>query len=175
MLQFDSYTIEKISSKDAFEINDLMTKNSIRFKRYFPSTLAQNLTVVLAKEFALKKEVEFAKKKEFLFTVRAKDQVISLIYIKELDWDKKQGEFAYCIDREYTGKGIVTNAVRKLSKYAFAELGLEALQIIVHKDNLPSVKVAENNNFVWQKTLLNEYAPPNETPLNMELYELYKK
>jgi len=174
MLRFDSYTIEKISGIDALEINDLMTKNSVRFKRYFPSTLEQNLTIGLAKKFASKKEIEFAKKQEFLFTIKTKKEVIGLVYIKELDWHKKQGEFAYCMGSAHTGKGVMSNTLKVLSKYAFAELGLEILQIKVHKDNLSSVKVAKNNKFIWQKTLLNSYTPPNEEPLDMELYELYK-
>ena len=60
-----------------------------------------------------------------------------------------------------------------MTKFAFVELGLETLQIISHKTNLGSIKVAENNGFVWQRTLLNEFTPSNESPLDMELYELY--
>ena len=45
-------------------------------------------------------------------------------------------------------------------------------QIIAHKTNIGSCKVAEKCGFEWKKTLLNEYTPPNESPLDMELYEL---
>ena len=93
----------------------------------------------------------------------------------ELDWNKKQGEFAYSISYTFKGKSLITKTVNALSKYAFENLGLETLQIIVHKENIPSVKVAENNNFIWKKTLKKEFTPPNEQPLDMELYELYKK
>ena len=51
---------------------------------------------------------------------------------------------------------------------------LKTLQIITHKDNLPSVNVAWTNDFKWVKTLKNEFTPTNEKPLDMELYELYK-
>jgi ribosomal-protein-alanine N-acetyltransferase len=36
---------------------------------------------------------------------------------------------------------------------------------------LGSVKVAQNSSFIWKKTLLNEFTPTNELPLDMELYE----
>ena len=52
-------------------------------------------------------------------------------------------------------------------------MGLKTIQIISHKTNFGSVKVAENNGFIWKKTLQNEFTPTNETPLDMELYELY--
>jgi ribosomal-protein-alanine N-acetyltransferase len=60
----------------------------------------------------------------------------------------------------------------QLAKFATEELKLTTLQIIAHKSNIGSCKVAEKNNFIWQRTLLNEFTPINELPLNMELYEL---
>lgn len=54
-------------------------------------------------------------------------------------------------------------------------MGIETLQIIAHKTNVASVKVAEKNNFKWVKTLKEEYTPQGEKPLNMELFELYNE
>ena len=98
-----------------------------------------------------------------------------VVYIKEVDWIKKQGEFAYAIDYNVEGKGLTTEAIKRLSEYAFESLGLETLQIIVHKSNIGSLKIAKNNNFTWIKTLNSEFTPHGEEPLNMELYELYKE
>jgi ribosomal-protein-alanine N-acetyltransferase len=97
------------------------------------------------------------------------------VYIKELDWTKKQGEFAYAIDYNYEGKGIVSKVIQELSAYAFEELGLEILQIIAHKINVGSTKVAENNGFQWIKTLPKAFTPKGREPMDMELYELYAK
>ncbi len=174
MFELDNYTIDSIHKTDALSLSALMVLNADRFQRYFPGTLAQNLTVETSTEFIAKKIMEFDSKNEFLFTINEATKVVGLIYIKELDWNKKQGEFAYCIGEGHGGKGLITKAVKFLSEYAFNRLDLEVLQIIVHQDNLPSVNVAKNGDFTWQRTLLNEYTPPNETPVDMELYELYK-
>jgi len=99
-------------------------------------------------------------------------ELAGLIILKELNWEIKQGEFAYCIGYTFEGQGLTSEAIQHLSKYAFNELGLETIQIITHKANLQSVKVALNNNFKWRKTLLNEFTPNGEAPLDMELYEL---
>ncbi len=172
----DFYRINKISEGDALSLHRLMVSNANRFKRYFPKTLEQNLTEELSKQFVVKKVLEFTNNEEFLFNIKEneKSQVVGLVYIKELDWEKKQGEFAYCIDSNYEGKGLMGNAVKELSNYAFDNLELGVLQIIVHKDNIGSVKVTKNAGFIWQRTLLKEYTRPNELPLDMELYELYK-
>lgn len=174
--QFDGFEISAIHSGDAWKLCDLCVANADRFKRYFPKTLEQNLNPTLSQLFVDKKVKQFENKQEFLFTLKHSEtrELAGLIYIKELDWDKKQGEFAYCIGYTFEGQGLMSKAVNALSKHAFSDLGLETLQIISHKDNLGSVKVAINNNFEWQKTLINEFTPNGEEPLDMELYELYK-
>ena len=63
-------------------------------------------------------------------------------------------------------------AVKEMTKFTFEDLGLKTLQIIAHKSNFGSIKVALNNRFVWQRTLEKEFTPNGETPLDMELYEL---
>lgn len=176
-LSFDSFIIQPINLKDGWNLCNFIVANEDRLQRYFPSTLKQNVDPTLSNIFVEKKVKQFNLKEEFLFTIKENKSngFVGMVYIKEVDWVQKQGEFAYCIGYNYEGKGITTNAVNELTEYAFSELGLETLQIIAHKDNFSSVKVATNNNFIWKETLINEFTPTNETPLNMELYELYKE
>lgn len=176
MIILDNITISPIHQKDAWSICDLMVANEDRFKHYFPGTLAQNLNPTLSNRFVDQKINAFANKEEYVFTLKenASKELIGLVYIKELDWDKKQGEFAYCIGYNSEGKGYTSTAIKTLSKHAFENLGLEILQIIAHKDNIPSIKVAEKCNYEWVKTLANEFKPIGRDPLDMELYELYK-
>lgn len=174
--KFNGFEINPIHSGDAWKVCDLCVANADRFKRYFPKTLEQNLNPTLSQLFVDTNVKRFQNKEVFLFTLKHSEtrELAGLIYIKELDWDKKQGEFAYCIGYTFEGQGLTSKAIKALSKHAFNDLGLETLQIISNKDNLGSVKVAINNNFEWQKTLINEFTPPGEQPLDMELYELYK-
>jgi len=176
IVSFDTFYIDSIHEKDAWKLCDLMVANEDRFKQFFPGTLAQNLNPELSTYFVKQKVKEYADKQEFLFTIKEQQTnvLIGLVYIKELDWHAKQGEFAYCIGYQFEKKGIVSKSIDALSKYAFNELKLEVLQIIVHKTNISSVRVAEKCNFVWTRTLLNGFTPPNGIPLDMELYELYK-
>ena len=173
---FDGLEINPIHNGDAWKVCNLCVANEERLKRYFPVTLKKNLTPTLSQYFVEDKVKAFMNKSEFLFTLKHSEsrKLAGLIYIKELDWDKKQGEFAYCIDYNFEGKGLITKSIVALSKYAFDTLGLETLQIISHQSNLGSIKVAENVNFKWVKTLEKAYTPPNEEALDMELYELYK-
>ncbi|MCD2258157.1 GNAT family N-acetyltransferase [Psychroserpens luteolus] len=174
--QFDGFEINPIHEGDAWKTCDLMVANADRFKRYFPKTLEQNLNPTLSQFFVEKKAKQFQKKEEFLFTLKHSEtrQLAGLIYIKELDWNKKQGEFAYCIGYPFKGQKLISKSINALSAYAFETLQLNTMQIIVNKNNTSSVKVAEHNGFKWIETLKNEFTPIGEQPLDMELYELYK-
>lgn len=167
----DSIHVCKIREKDAWGICDFVVANENRLKAFFPKTLEQNLTPELAGIFSKLKAKQFKNKEEYLFTLKESKskKLIGLIYIKELDKVDGQGEFAYCIDYNYEGHGIVTKATSELVKYAFENLDLNRLQIIVHQENRASTKVAKNCNFTWQKTLPKEYKG-----MDMELYECFK-
>ena len=177
VVKFDTFEINPIHEGDAWKVCDLCVANEDRLKRYFPKTLEQNLNPTLSQLFVEKMIKQFEEKETFLFTLKHSDtrELAGLIYIKELDWTIKQGEFAYCIGYTFEGQGLMSKAIHQLSQHAFSILGLETLQIIAHKDNLPSVKLALNNDFKWIKTLANEFTPIGEQSLDMELYELYKQ
>lgn len=166
--------IEPIHEKYAWRICDFCTVNADRLKRFFPKTLEQNLTPDLSTYFVETKVKEFNAKEEFLFVLKEKENhtVVGLVFIKELDWEKKQGELAYAIGYQVEGKGYMTESVKAISNWAYTEHQFKTLQIISHKTNTGSIRVAEKSGFIWQKKLIAEHTPPGEMPLDMELYEL---
>jgi len=170
----EDFIIDQLKSTDAHQLYQFMVDNNERLHKFFPVTLSGNETIEKSIEYIALKEKEIQEKSNFTFALRERNtqNIAGLIIIKKIDWTKKQGEFAYCIGATQEGKGLITFAVKELSKYAFHELELKTLQIISHKSNLGSVKVAEKCGFIWKRTLLNEFTPTNEKPLDMELYEL---
>lgn len=176
IIEFSAYGIDPIHEKYAWRICDFVVTNSERLKRFFPKTLEQNLTPDLSKYFVEKKLKQFENREEFLFVLNEKENrtVIGLVYIKEIDWGAKEAELAYCIGYQYKGKGWMTESIKALSHYAFNDLNLKTLRIIAHDSNISSIRVAEKCGFIWTKKLLQEHTPPNEDPLDMELYELHK-
>lgn len=174
VLDFDHYYIEPIQEKDSWKLCDFVVSNAERLKRYFPQTLEQNLTRDLSRYFVEKKVKQFRTKEELLFKLKHKEHrtIIGLVYIKKLDYHKRQAELAYCIGYQFEGKGWMTQTIKAVSDYAFKVLELENLQIIVHRTNRGSIKVAEKCGYQWRTILMKEHTPPNEPALDMELYEL---
>ena len=170
----EQITVRQIAMSDADDLCTLMTSNASRFFRFFPKTLKLNSTVEDSKKYILKKRKEQQAKEEYTFLLKepVTNKTMGLLILKEINWMTKQGELAYCMDHNFEGKGFMTQGVQYISEYAFRKLELRTLQIIVHKSNFGSIRVAEKCNYIWQSTLKDAFAPPNEEALNMELYEL---
>lgn len=174
-IDFENYSVAPIQSKDAWRLCDFMVSNAERFKPYFPLTLKENLTPTLAGLFVGKKVKQFLNQEEYLFTIKENTNrtIIGLIYVKELQKVLHQGELAYCIGYEYEGKGLTSKIISKIIDWAFDEINLRTLQIISHKTNIASVRIAEKNGFLFQKTLSKSHQKFNGEFVDMELYELH--
>lgn len=174
MKSVENFFINPLKSTDANQLNQFIIDNKERLKYYFPVTLSSNSTLEKTKEYIKLKNKEIQEKTNFTYAIRNKttNQINGLIIIKKINRTKKQAEFAYCIDQNQEGKALVSFAVKEMISFTFNKLGLKTIQIIAHKTNLRSSKVAINNGFIWQRTLKNEFKPTNESALDMELYEL---
>ena len=166
-------TIHELQTKDALQLNKFLVSNTERFIRYLPNTLDENGTLESTQIYVKGKIEKALNKIEFVYIIKDKYsiEIVGLILLKNLDWNLKQGEFAYCIGQRYKGHGWMSEAVIAMTKFAVEELGLKNIQIIAHKTNVSSIKVAEQSGFKWQRTMINEFKPLNEAPLDMELYE----
>jgi RimJ/RimL family protein N-acetyltransferase len=83
-----------------------------------------------------------------LVAVDAEDgRVLGSFSIMELDREPGYGEIGYWVAAEARGRGIATRAVRLLTDWGRAELGLTRLEILPHKDNEASKRVAEKAGY----------------------------
>lgn len=173
MLDGGDFLLQPLQSGDAYDLNRLMSANNERFRRFFPGTLSQNLSVTDSQRYIRGKQQLLEDREEYTLGLRDKesDKVVGLIILKDIHWDEKRGELAYCISPDFGGRNWTSQAVSLLSEYAFNTLGLVDLRIMVHKSNVPSVRVAEKSGFTWVKTSIGSFRPPGESPLNMEFYQ----
>jgi RimJ/RimL family protein N-acetyltransferase len=75
----------------------------------------------------------------------ASDRLIGTIGLMEVQGDR--GEIGYWIAAPDRGRGAAPRAVALLRDWARAELGLRELEILAHRDNRPSQRVAESAGF----------------------------
>ena len=125
MIETNSFHIITLQADDAKSLSEMMVLNFDNFKRYFPITLSKNQSFDDSLKYIEEKRKENASKSEFTFGIKdiSNSKIAGLIIIKEINWDTKQGEFAYCISSEYENKGWMSKAIALTSKYGFEVLG----------------------------------------------------
>ncbi len=173
-IEFGNYRINSIHEKDAWPLCDFSVVNTDRLKDYFPEIVKGNLNPTLSKFFVAEKIKSFERGEEYLFTIKKIEErvIIGLLYIEDIEADKGQAELSYCVGYQFEGKGIISRATRLISHWAFENIGVNTMRLLIHKENIASQKVAERNQFVWKKTLPKEYKLHNGELADMELFEL---
>ncbi|TVZ52555.1 GNAT family N-acetyltransferase [Dokdonia sp. Hel_I_53] len=167
----EEFNIIPLEEIEAQELHNLIAKNKEFWGRYFPVTIAKTETLSKTLLFIAELALQKSKEELFLFGLRAFDTglLIGIIYLKNIDWELKEAELAYAIDKGYKNRGWTSSAVTSVSDKAF-NMGLKTLIIIAHKSNKGSVSVAKKSGYLWSRTLKNEFTPTGEEPLDMELF-----
>jgi RimJ/RimL family protein N-acetyltransferase len=83
-----------------------------------------------------------------LLAVDANDgRLLGSFSLMGLDQEPGYGEIGYWVAAEARGRGVATRALRLLSDWAWTELGLTRLEVLPHRDNAASRRVAEKAGY----------------------------
>jgi RimJ/RimL family protein N-acetyltransferase len=74
-------------------------------------------------------------------------RLIGTVGLMEVDRERRYGELGYWIAAPARGRGAAARAVALLRDWAHAELGLGEIEILAHRDNRASQRVAERAGF----------------------------
>ena len=73
----------------------------------------------------------------------------------------RTGHVGYWCAREARGRGVITRALRLLSRYGFEELGLQRIELITDPDNVASQRVAEKVGYRREAVLRSHLDHPD--------------
>ncbi len=173
MIGLGGFSIVVLDLADVENLNSMLLKNTKRFQRYFPKTLEQNQNLEMTKNYILKKKSLIDSKEEYTFGIKVNstEKIAGLVILKNINREIADAEAAYCLDVDFGGKGLMTKSVNKICEFAKEKCDLKSLFILVHKTNIPSVRVAEKTGFVWSETEFKSFTPVNEViPIDMEKF-----
>jgi RimJ/RimL family protein N-acetyltransferase len=93
------------------------------------------------------------------------DTLLGSFALMEIDRERGFAEIGYWVAAGARGRGIATRATRLLADWARGELGLTRIEILPHKDNEPSRRVAEKAGFRDTGALARLPRGPEEEPV----------
>lgn len=90
------------------------------------------------------------------FFLKETGEFIGSSGLHRIDWEVRKFEIGYWVDNRFEGKGYVTEAVERITRFAFEELGANRVEIRCDPDNVRSRAVAERLNFKLEGILRND-------------------
>jgi ribosomal-protein-serine acetyltransferase len=83
------------------------------------------------------------------------NQLVGFTFLNHVSRQYQMANLGYAVRTSRMGKGIATEAARRLAQHGFESLSFQRIEIVVQKDNLASLKVAEKLGAVREGLLRN--------------------
>jgi [ribosomal protein S5]-alanine N-acetyltransferase len=155
--------LRELSVNDAQDITRLMNYNISKYLYDFPDPYS----VQDALNFIKRAHNDFESLSALHFAIEYKavsepgnnyPVFVGSIGLKNIDLIDKKANLGYWIGKQYWGRGIATECVKLIIKYAFSssELGLREIIAHVFPENNASIRVLEKNG-MKKKGEVNEY------------------
>jgi ribosomal-protein-serine acetyltransferase len=133
----------------------LVQQNVEHLRTFLPGVT--NLSSVEAAKNHLWLAVERAAKTEvFEWHLFLGGTLCGAVRLKDIDENDRKAKFGYFIGQQFTGKGLVTSAVRSVLEYCFGHLNLNRIELRCAAENERSKRVAERLGFVREGILREE-------------------
>jgi RimJ/RimL family protein N-acetyltransferase len=84
------------------------------------------------------------------FAVVEDGRLLGLALAPHIDREAGEVELGYIVGPWARGRGVATEALRLLTRWAFDELGAQRIELIIEAANAPSVRVAERCGYVLE-------------------------
>ena len=80
----------------------------------------------------------------------------------------------YVLSKDYWGKGLMTEAIKKVLKHYFLNINIDIISVSHFKENISSKRVIEKNGFVYEGTLRKSFLLHNGVIKDKCIYSLTK-
>ncbi len=138
--------LHSVAEKDAGEILELIRENYGHL-RPFLHWVTSDYSLESAQEFIRQTQKAVAENTSRTFSIFYQEKIVGVISFVVFNWQSRRTEIGYWIDKNYEGKGIVTDSCKVLINYAFAELKMNRIEIHCATENTRSSQIPERLNF----------------------------
>ena len=96
---------------------------------------------------------ELEDKSNYNFGIYYNNKFAGIIAIKDISYRNQKAEIGYWLDKEFTGKGIMTQCCRVVINFAYETLNLNKITILTATENYKSQAIPKRLNFDLEGTL----------------------
>ena len=81
-------------------------------------------------------------------TLKPETTLAGTICLWNINNETSEAEVGYELLRNYQGKGIMQEAIKRVLNFGFEQIRFETIVACVHKENLSSIKLLQKSNFM---------------------------
>lgn len=117
----------------------------------------------------------FDNMEEFYYAIFDKEnrKYIGEFETQNISWENNRVEAGYWIDKDFEGKGYVSEAMIKMEEVLF-DAGFNRIELTIHSDNVKSIRVAEKRGYK-KDGILRSYKFINGEYKDIVIYSKLKK
>jgi len=105
--------------------------------------------------------------------LKEENKLIGTIDLRGLNSSNRCGDSGYVISKKYWGKGIVSEAFKRIIMFGFVELDLNRIEAYCEHVNIGSWKVLEKSGLIYEGTLREKVFIKNKFR-TMKMYSILK-
>ena len=148
----DEIDLGLLQERHAQMLFDLTDRNREHLRKWL-IWVDSTKTAEDSKEYIKSTLQRLAENDGFQVGIFYKGELAGMIGYLYWNWTTRRTEIGYWLGRDFNGKGIMTRSVRKLTEYAFGELGLNRVEIRCAPGNLKSRAIPERLGFTQEGIL----------------------
>ncbi len=172
--------LRKLKLSDAEDIyENLQDKEMVKWTLniHWPYKKQDAIKWIRKTHYKIKNKEEYG----FAIVLKTENKVIGAVSLMHIDWKNKNAELGYWLGKKYWGKGLMTEAVKLVLKFAFEKLKLHRVYANLFEENVASRRVLEKSGFKLEgvarecRFRYNKWHNELKFGILKQEYEKYKK
>jgi RimJ/RimL family protein N-acetyltransferase len=164
--------VRRFRENEGESFYQLVSENLSRLTDYFPQTLEAVTNKDTGEAYVRQKIADWLLQNEYCFGVweHKNAKLVGFVRVFNILWGVPAGELAFFIDKNFEGKGIMTEVVQAAIRFSFEDLKIEKLRLRTATDNYATQRLARKCGFRREGDLRAEFRRPSGELIDVMLF-----
>jgi len=151
-LETERLLLRRVTKNDVNEI--FLLRSNPDTMKYIPRPLVKNIEQAREHLAMIDTKIENNEAINWAITLKNDPKMIGIIGHYRIQHGNFRCEIGYMLLPEYNGRGIISEAVNKVTDYGFNTLEMHSIEGVIDPANAASEKVLQKNGYVKEAHLL---------------------
>ncbi|KRD58093.1 alanine acetyltransferase [Flavobacterium sp. Root935] len=151
VVETERLILDEVNDGDVQEVFEL--RSNPETMKYIPRPLVKDHEDALEHIKMIKEKIENNTGINWAIRLKDNSKLLGIIGFYRLQPENYRAEIGYIILPEFQGKGLVPEAVTRLTKFGFEDLRLHSIEAVIDPENYASEKVLQKCGFTKEAHL----------------------